>query len=332
MNEVTSVAGGPIASPVERNEIESELKNVIGALKPNKNASNVLDKGKINEEQLYAAFVVGELRKQNPEAAEKLLSDLKSNFKKLKESGDPKPIFGAIEKSLAGFAKQGKLSKAESKRIQEYSLGMAQVDKRTDRLGSRLIEFKDAGKVDPKTSYMDRVFSKLTDNAAATSSDVKEITDSFKLAEDRGVKFEPKKMKHRIIKYEGETPVTGGPSKTSSERDIVVPVPNGSTVRFSSTDFGYKPISENDGKALIQIPRRLRDKIDRVEIVDWVNNSDVIATSKPGWAEDDGRSYARFSKPGTEFGSKFRVRLHFVDGFEHTERIENSKEVYSRML
>lgn len=338
MSNTQSIQNTPPSSAAQlstfnRTEVESALSDVLNALKGGK-ASAMMEKGKINEEQLYAAFVYNELKKSDPKAAEKLLKDLPSTFKNLKEKKDPKPIFGAVEKVLEQLKKSGKLSGSDVKRIKNESLGMAQVDRRDDRLGSRNIKFKDVGTVDPKTTYMDRLISKIEDNTTATEVNIKGIKKGFELAKEREKEYAPAK-KPRIVKYQGEeaapSPTVNNdkkvdqPSELDKAADKKV---DGSTHRFEVTEFGYKPISEKDGNALIQIPAEIAKK---VKLITVINSEGVtMAEVSPDFEENDGRRYARFDVPGAKFGKNFTVKLTFTDGYIHNERIEDSESIYSR--
>ncbi len=341
MSNVQSAQGATTsvtsAAAFDRADLESSLATVIGALKGGTGAK-ALEKGNVNEEQLYAAFVYSELKKTNPALADKMLKDLPSNFKMLKENKEPKPIYGAIEKFFEQIKKSDKLKGSQIKNIREQSLGMAQVDHRQDRIGSRKLQFKDVGTVDPKTTYMDKLVSKLEDNKGATKKEVESIKEGFEIAKERGKVYAPEKNKPRIVKYEGkiteETSVTAPKNdkkEVPTEQDVITTEKNdGSKHRFESDELGYKPISEKDGNALIQLPIDIARKVKFVSIYDAEGNE--IAKVEPVYVEQDGRRYARFDKPGSTFGDMFVVKLTFIDGFEHKEKIDKADSIYARKL
>lgn len=335
MNQVASVNGNTTsANPgLDQAAISNELEAVLEALHPRKDGAKQMERGKVTEEQLFAAFAVSELRAKNPTLADKVLKELQSHFKKFKESGDPKPIFKAIEKSLEAATKKGSITKAEAKEITAKALGMAQVDNRHDRLGSRYIKFVDKGEVPASTTYMDRMLNTVAKNSEASAQEIKSIKTSFEKAKEKGLTYGPDQKKARLVDYQGvEKPkvtTTSTEKKSSPELDTPAKTNDGSEVRFSFLEFGYKPKSYNDGKALIQIPYGQAKHAESVEIVD--NNGNVIAKSPLDRAENDGQRIARFNKVGNDFGSSFTVRVNMVDGSKIEERVEDASRVYSRV-
>lgn len=337
MNQVSSINSN-VAQPsvgFDQSAISMELEAVLEALHPRKDGAKQIEKGKVTEEMLYAAFAVSELRTKNPTLAASVLKDLQSHFKKFKESGDPKPIFKAIEKSLEGAVKKGALTKAEAKDISAKSLGMAQVDNRHDRLGSRYIKFVDKGEVPQSTTYMDRMVNTVANNSSASATEIKEIKASFERMAAKGVTYGPEDKKVRKVIYQGTEPVKETPKTTTTETKKVEPEndksikpSDGSEVVFGKYDFGYKPISSKTQMALVQIPSDYAKEASQVEILDAEGN--VLATAPVAWEEADGRRYARFDKPGMGFGAMFNIRVTFTSGKTHTESIQDSSKVYSR--
>ncbi len=234
------------------------------------------------------------------------------------------------------MVKNGKITKEQAKKITEKSLGMAQVDKREDRLGSKQIKFVDKTAVDPKTTYLDKVISKISDNTAASSKEIKQIKEGFNFAKDNGRTYEKTSEMLRKVAYSEarkEVAPSAAPQvleKKPVENDKPTTVPNGSEVVFKKNEIGYKPFSERDGNALVHLPLRLSDKISRVDIVDL--DGKVLATALPEWKELDGSGVARFKTPGNTFAKSFKITFHFLDGSKNSENIENGETVYSRII
>lgn len=315
---------------IDRGAFDGAVEDFLNLLASTRGRTRNMDRAKVNEEQLYGALMLERLRRDNPDAASKFEEMIPSLFKKFKEGSDAKPIFNAVDKALQKLGKQGLLDKALVDELKKDVLGAAQVDNKKGRLGSRRIEFRDKGEVPAETTYLDRVFSKVDGNSSATDRQVSRIQKGFDKAEAKGVEYAPAKKKAKIVEYEGSQK-TAEPKREDApvvESDVQVEISKGKDVRFGVWDFGYKPYSQKDDNALVQIPFNWADKVNLVEI--YSPEGELLSAKEPNWKEDDGRRYARFDKPGTEFGKNFIIKLTLVDGGYHEEKISDSSSIHSR--
>lgn len=310
-----------------REQIRASVESVLNALASSTGRDANLDKAKVNEEQLYAAMLHANLTESHPQLAHKLLGELPKLFRKFRTAAEPKPILRSVNHTLQNMIQHGELSRQQVKNLKCMALGTAQIDGNRNRLGSRQIEFVDKGEVSPQITYMDRVLDKIAVSPQASKEEMRKITDSISRARERGISYAPKNKPSKKVTYHGASPETAKP-QVVSEKDVPLEAPSGSKVRFHQMQFGYKPSSEKDGNALIQLPSQYADKVETVEI--QAPDGELLSFGKPQWQEDDGRRYVRFGVPGDTFGESIKVKIIFVDGSSLFERIDHAADVYAR--
>ena len=317
MSAVNNITTNTAPAGYTAEGIVGNLSKVLKEIYPQK-ADNMVAQGMITEEQLFAAFAFGELEKKKPKLAGAILGDLKEQFQALKQGGDIRPLYHAMEKAIDNAVARGRLTSQERSQIIRTSLGMAQLDNRDSFLSARKIKFEDQGSVAAGTTYMDRVLSKIADNTAFTAADVKTAEKRMSALDARGIEYAPLKKSPITVTHQG---ANSAPSEVLTE----TPVANGSSVQFHATEFGYKPVSSQNGKALVQIPAQYSAELTKVEIVN--SASEVIASVVPNMVNQNGCRVALFDKKGDEFGPSFRIRFSFTNRSDHYWDISDSHKV-----
>jgi hypothetical protein len=321
VNSVYSTNTAPAGYTAEG--IVGNLSKVLQEIYPKK-AESMIAQGMITEEQLFASFAFGEIEKKKPKLANAILGDLKEQFLALKKNGDIRPLYHAMEKAINNAVARGRLTSQEGGQIIKTSLGMAQLDNRNQWLSARRIKFDDQGTVPAGTTYMDRILSKVADNTAFSSQDLKVAEERMASLDARGVNYAPLKKSAVTVVYSGK------PETAKPETDVLKPVDDGSQVRFYSYEIGYKPKSAEDGNAYVHIPAEYSTNISLVEILNEAG--EVIASVEPKWQESNGARVARFGSPGSAFGSSFKVRVSYSENGRDSWsfRIEDSSKIFRR--
>jgi hypothetical protein len=321
VNNIYSTNTAPAGYTAEG--IVGNLSKVLKEIYPQK-ADNMVAQGMITEEQLFASFAFGEIEKKKPKLANTILGDLKEQFLALKKNGDVRPLFHAMEKAINNAVARGKLTSQEGSQIIKTSLGMAQLDNRNQWLSARRIKFDDQGTVPAGTTYMDRILSKVADNTAFSAQDLKAAESRMARLDATGATYAPLKKSAIEVVYSGksETP--------KPETDVPTPVDDGSQVRFYSYEIGYKPKSSENGHAYVHIPAEYSANINLVEILN--DAGEVVAAVAPSWQESHGARVARFSSPGSAFGSSFLIRVSYSENGRDpwSFRIEDSSKIFRR--
>jgi polyhydroxyalkanoate synthesis regulator phasin len=297
--------------------IVGNLSKVLNEIYPKK-ADNMVANGMITEEQLFAAFAFGEISQKKPQLAQNILSDLREQFQALKNGGDIRPLYHAMEKAINKAVARGKLTSQEGSQIIRTSLGMAQLDNKNNFLSARKIKFNDQGTVAAGTTYMDRVLSKISDNTAFSAEGVTVAENRMAALDAKGVTYAPEKKAAISVVFNGG--LDGGVVETT------VPVSNGSDVIIEANRFGYWPVSHGDNVMKIQIPRDLANGAVKVEIRNR-NTDELLEGAEFNIQTSEGAKRAKFTKKGTEYGDGFRVRIYWADGRSYEREIQDSSKV-----
>jgi len=313
--------------------IMENLSKVLKELYPAK-ADKMMAEGMITEEQLFAAFAFGELEKKAPKIAKAVLSDLKEQFKALKQGGDIRPLFHAMEKAINNTVARGKISSQEGANMIKTAMGMAQLDGKTQWLSARRIKFEDQGSVPAGTTYMDRILAKIADNTAFSAEDLKVAEKRMADLDAKGVTYAPLKNREIKVVHEGAvTPggATGTTTGSTNVTETTIPVADGSEQTFLADQFGYQPVSAADGNMMIQIPANRALGAVKVEILSSSDNS-VIASADVNIQLSNGAKRARFGKKGHEYGDKFNIKISWSDGSTYERTIDDSSKVVKRYI
>lgn len=249
-------------------------------------------KGKIDEEQLYAALINERLTtKIGADAGSTYQNLLKTYKHDLQWENGYVPVEQSAGKALQELVDQGVLDRAEAESINAQAFKAAQLDDNTAALYDSLGSTVAVG---------------LLDLAIQSA---REVTASF---DSGGEEAGTVAIRTDFI----NSPADGRGSGISDSASFV-----------GGNGFLYKPVSESNGNLVVLLPSSMRRNVQLVQLLDSSKN--ILETGDAKDAFEDGRPIFRFDKPGASYPDGLVVRVSLDNGEMKEYKIPDSSKRYS---
>ena len=290
------------------------LSQVLTKLSGQKVKPDQLVNAKYNEQVLYAAHVLDQLKKTSPELSKTFLSEIKTRYDRRITRNDTNAIGKAINDILDNGVKKKQISSSQYNRIMGNALGKAQLDSKKSDVTSTL-----------RKGGTEAINTKTATNRKATNSDLKEYeqtVSTLKFQSKSVTAQQQKKMQELFdsLKTKAvtkpdpkptEQPVTKT-SETKTDETSKEVAPNDPTRDTGPNSFDFRPISDTNGKLHIKIPAAWSNDSVRIELIS--NTGDVLGKSTDNKIGPDGRRHYNFTKPGSDYEGLSKVRIILTDG------------------
>jgi hypothetical protein len=286
------------------------LSQVLTKLSGQKVKPDQLVNAKYNEQVLYAAHVLDQLKKTSPELAKTFLSEVKTRYDRRITRNDTNALGKAINDILDNGVKKKQISSSQYNRIMGNALGKAQLDSKKSDVNSAL-----------KKGGSESINTKTAANKKATSTELKEYENTVST-----LKFQSKKvtaqqqkrmqelfdsLKTKAATQPKEPQITDTTKTPGDETSTEVP-PNDPTRETGPNSFDFRPKSDTNGKLHIKIPAAWSSESVRIELIS--RTGEVLDKSTDNKIGTDGRRHYNFSKPGSDYEGLSKIRIILTDG------------------
>ena len=283
------------------------LKNSIGKIlqakdgKLGEELGEVSDLKRVNETEMYAAYVHHKLSKSNPDLAEEFLTKVQEQTGIYKEERGDHLFYKASDRVMRSFVRSKQIKKRDYKQLKYEAFGKSQFDSDRTRISAKRLEDLPSG--DTAVRAIKTALTKAESNEKASDPE-------FQVWRAHEAKIS--RQKYREKKRAGLL------GKKTSE-----PIGDVKNLRGIPDGFLWKPSSDGDGKLVILLPKEWTGKAEQVKILD-PSGKKVVETGRFTSIANGFRQHYRFNKSGGSYPDNATVQVTFSDGSVASIKIGDS--------
>ncbi|MEZ4752874.1 MAG: hypothetical protein R3A13_00980 [Bdellovibrionota bacterium] len=251
----------------------------------------VSDLKRVNETEMYAAYVHNKLSSSNPELAKQFMTKLQEQTLSYKENRGEHLFYKASDQVMRTFVREKQLKKKEYKTIKYEAFGKSQFDSdRTQISAAKLETLKDG---DTAVRAVKTALAKANENKSASDPEF-QVWRAHEASISRQKWKEKKRAGLLGTRGANHVDATG---KTQG-------IPDG---------FLWKPESDSDGRLVVLLPKNWTGKAAEVKILS-PDGKKLIETGRYTSIANGFRQHYRFNKSGGGYPNNATVQVTFTDG------------------
>lgn len=151
------------------NEITRALEQITRPAETEPNSRPLSNYSRVNEQELFGAFIVLQLRDLGKGLAAKFLGKYREVYKDTVKADPNFGIYDSIWKSLSSLRKAGNILNEKAREIRQYALGKSQLDSIKDEVHVKRVT---SGKTDTAVRALKTALAKIKENPIATEQEL----------------------------------------------------------------------------------------------------------------------------------------------------------------
>lgn len=313
----SSAANSLIPSQIPADKLKESIAQLASRLTGTAvDATKVMNLS-LSEDLLYASIVHQRLEEQFPGTGSRFIETVATDYRKQVKNESRQPLTRAVDTFLNTMVTKRQLTAAKRDSLIQYAFGKAQLDDRGATLARTPKNPTTRQTPTAGNTMLDSILQRVTSNDTASRRELEAFDERLK----NNPQLTAKQVRQQANILDGifpqaapaPTPQTPAAPAPSSETDKAGPVPDPRTIVTGPNDFAYKPESELDGKMVVMVPSRYRDRAVNASIFALDGEKKLLDMQAPRYG-DDQRPYFRSDRSGKDLEGAAIVRVNLVDG------------------